>query len=67
MVTIRDPGHKNTVKVDDCGVLMVGLDGFTIKDLADHYQGFELMVGLHVKDGDNWVPIKLEDLQFKDK
>lgn len=63
---IKDSTPKNVAKVDDCGVLMVGLDGFTIKDLADNYQGFEINVGLHVKDGDNWVPIKLEDLVFKE-
>ena len=61
MTIIIDDGRPNTASVDDVGVLLVGLDGFTIQDLADQFPGIQ--IGIHVKDGDKWVPVKLEDLK----
>jgi hypothetical protein len=47
--------NENYAKVDPCGMLLVGLDGFTIDDLARLYPGIQ--IGVHVKDGDRWVPV----------
>lgn len=51
----------NYAKVDNNGILMVGLDGFTIEDLAKHYPG--VSVAIHVKDGDDWVPVRMEEVK----
>ena len=61
MAIIIDNGRPNTASVTDDGLLMVGLDGFTIQDLADQFPGIQ--IGIHVKDGDKWVSVKLEDLK----
>ena len=44
----------------ECNLLMVGLNGITIKDLAMQLPGIN--IGIHVKDGDKWVPVRLSDL-----
>lgn len=47
-------------KVNEDGLLMVALDGFTLDDLVRLYPGIG---ALHVKDGDKWVPVQLDDLK----
>jgi len=56
---IKDSTSKWKVGVAG-DVLLVGLDGFTIQDLAKLYP--DCRIALHVKDGDKWVPVKLEDI-----
>jgi hypothetical protein len=64
MAVVIHGNTDNVAKVDDCGILMVGLDGFTLEDLVCRYS--EINLGIHVKDGDEWVPVKIGDLKFKD-
>ena len=51
---------SHVVEVTDCNLLMVGLDGFTIEDLAANYPNVQ--VGIHVKDGDEWIPVTIDQL-----
>ncbi len=62
-IILGESDYQATVaqRVDDINVLLVGLDGFTIEDLAQRYPG--LQIGLHVKDGDQWVPVTMDDIK----
>ena len=61
MIKIKRNHSNNVAQVDECGVLLVGIDGFTLQDLADRYPGIQ--IGLHVKDGDKWVPVTIRDIK----
>ena len=59
---LSDSNKSNTAKVVDPGVLLVGLDGFTLEDLANRYPGVQ--IGIHVQDSDgSWVPVTMEQLK----
>ena len=57
---ILDCKNTNVSQVVDDGLLMVGLHGFTLEDLAILYPG--LGIALHVLDGDKWVPITIDEI-----
>ena len=61
MIKLSATNNGNVAKVDAEGVLMVGLDGFTLEDLSKLYPGVN--IGLHVLDGDKWVPVTIEDIK----
>jgi len=61
---ITSGSSKGYAKVEDCGVLLVGLEGFTIEDLARLYP--DVRIGLHVKDGDKWIPVEISSLGGKE-
>tara|TARA_R110000803_G_scaffold210685_3_gene283200 strand:- start:2448 stop:2660 length:213 start_codon:yes stop_codon:yes gene_type:complete len=62
---ILDGQNGNIASVIDDGLLLVGLDGFTLKDLAANYPG--VGIALHVLDGDKWVPVTIDEIEGKRK
>ena len=61
-IIISDPKSSHVATVDDSfHLLIVGLSGFTIQDLADRFP--DAGVALHVKDGDKWVPVTIDDIK----
>lgn len=58
-VNITSGSNKGAATViandENCNLLLVGLDGFTLEDLAERYPSIN--IGIHVKDGDKWVPV----------
>jgi len=59
-MNIKGVENKHAAKVDNEGVLHIGLDGFTIEDLARYFPNVK--VGLHVKDDGKWIPVTIEQL-----
>ena len=50
--------------IDSSGthLLLVGLDGFTIKDLAERFPGVGIAIHVQDESGD-WVPVKLAEFK----
>ena len=55
MIKLNSGTGENIAQVSHDGLLLVGLDGFTLEDIAKLYPGIN--IGIHVKDGDKWVPV----------
>ena len=62
MAVINSSNNSHVAQVSKEGFLLVGLDGFTLEDLANLYP--DLRIALHVKDGDKWVPIELDQIKI---
>ena len=55
-----DNGTATVAQVVDPGILLVGLDGFTITELATIYPSLD--IGLHVMKNGKWVPVTMDDI-----
>ena len=60
---IQDIDSKDFVNVvSGTHLLLVGLDGFTIKDLAERFPGERIAIHVQDESGD-WVPVKLAEFK----